>query len=120
MGIKIIRLEDVATVKKLPVDPPVEIVSYNGKPSVFVDVRGKFSQRTDLYSEAVLRVADTFKAGLPDEIGLELIYNESDYVEEKFSFLMQSILLATFIVPVFKLPATGSSLCCYWSAPWCH
>jgi multidrug efflux pump subunit AcrB len=97
-GYQIIRLEDVATVKKLPVDPPVEIVSYNGKPSVFVDVRGKFSQRTDLYSEAVLRVADTFKAGLPDEIGLELIYNESDYVEEKFSFLMQSILLATFIV----------------------
>ena len=95
---QIIRLEDVATVEKLPVDPPVEIVSYNGKPSVFVDVRGKFSQRTDLYSSAVLRVADSFKAGLPDEIGLEVIYNESDYVEEKFSFLMQSILLATFIV----------------------
>ena len=95
---QIIRLEDVATVEKLPVDPPIEIVSYNGKPSVFVDVRGKFSQRTDLYSSAVLRVADSFKAGLPDEIGLEVIYNESDYVEEKFSFLMQSILLATFIV----------------------
>ena len=95
---QIIRLEDVATVEKLPVDPPIEIVSYNGKPSVFVDVRGKFSQRTDLYSSAVLRVADSFKAGLPDEIGLEVIYNESDYVEEKFSFLMQSILLATFTV----------------------
>ena len=95
---QIIRLEDVATVEKLPVDPPIEIVSYNGKPSVFVDVRGKFSQRTDLYSSAVLRVADSFKAGLPDEIGLEVIYNESDYVEEKFSFLMLSILLATFIV----------------------
>ena len=95
---QIIRLEDVATVEKLPVDPPIEIVSYNGKPSVFVDVRGKFSQRTDLYSSAVLRVADSFKARLPDEIGLEVIYNESDYVEEKFSFLMQSILLATFIV----------------------
>ena len=95
---QIIRLEDVATVEKLPVDPPIEIVSYNGKPSVFVDVRGKFSQRTDLYSSAVLRVADSFKARLPDEIGLEVIYNKSDYVEEKFSFLMQSILLATFIV----------------------
>ena len=95
---QIIRLEDVATVEKLPVDPPIEIVSYNGKPSVFVDVRGKFSQRTDLYSSAVLRVADSFKAGLPDEIGLEVIYNESDYVEEKFSFLILSILLATFIV----------------------
>jgi len=62
-GYQIIRLEDVATVEKLPVDPPIEIVTYNGKPSVFVDVRGKFSQRTDLYSEAVLRVADAFKAG---------------------------------------------------------
>ena len=93
-----IRLEDVATVEKLPVDPPIEIVSYNGIPSVFVEVRGKFAQRTDLYSKAVLRVADVFKEGLPDEIGLEVIFNESDFVEEKFSFLMQSILLATFIV----------------------
>ena len=93
-----IRLEDVATVEKLPVDPPIEIVSYNGIPSVFVEVRGKFAQRTDLYSKAVLRVADIFKEGLPDEIGLEIIFNESDFVEEKFSFLMQSILLATFIV----------------------
>mgnify|MGYP005622592751 FL=1 len=104
---QIIRLEDVATVEKLPVDPPIEIVSYNGKPSVFVDVRGKFSQRTDLYSSAVLRVADSFKAGLPDEIGLEVIYNESDYVEEKFSFLMQSILLATFIVLFFSYLLLG-------------
>ena len=93
-----IRLEDVATVEKLPVDPPIEIVSYNGIPSVFVEVRGKFAQRTDLYSKAVLRVADIFKEGLPNEIGLEVIFNESDFVEEKFSFLMQSILLATFIV----------------------
>jgi multidrug efflux pump subunit AcrB len=93
-----IRLEDVATVEKLPVDPPIEIVSYNGIPSVFVEVRGKFAQRTDLYSKAVLRVADAFEESLPDEIGLEVIFNESDFVEEKFSFLMQSILLATFIV----------------------
>ena len=93
-----IRLEDVATVEKLPVDPPIEIVSYNGIPSVFVEVRGKFAQRTDLYSKAVLRVADAFEASLPDEIELEVIFNESDFVEEKFSFLMQSILLATFIV----------------------
>jgi multidrug efflux pump subunit AcrB len=95
---QVIRLEDVATVEKLPIDPPIEIVSYNGIPSVFVEVRGKFAQRTDLYSKAVLRVADIFKEGLPHEIGLEIIFNESDFVEEKFSFLMQSILLATFIV----------------------
>ena len=54
----VVRLEDVATVEKLPVDPPIEMVSYNGIPSVFVEVRGKFSQRTDLYSQSVLRVAD--------------------------------------------------------------
>ena len=63
-----------------------------------MEVRGKFSQRTDLYSKAVLRVAEAFKQDLPEEILLEVIFNESDFVEEKFSFLMQSILLATFIV----------------------
>jgi multidrug efflux pump subunit AcrB len=95
---QILRLEDLATVEKAPVEPPIEIVTYNGIPSVFVEVRGKFSQRTDLYSKAVLRVAEAFKQDLPEEILLEVIFNESDFVEEKFSFLMQSILLATFIV----------------------
>lgn len=95
---QILRLEDLATVEKAPVEPPIEIVTYNGIPSVFVEVRGKFSQRTDLYSKAVLRVAEAFKKDLPEEILLEVIFNESDFVEEKFSFLMQSILLATFIV----------------------
>lgn len=95
---QVVRLEDVATVEKLPVDPPIEMVSYNGIPSVFVEVRGKFSQRTDLYSQSVLRVADRFRQDMPDEIALEVIFNESDFVEKKFSFLMQSILLATFIV----------------------
>ena len=49
-----LRLEDVATVNKLPVDPPIEFVEFNGIPSVFVEVRGIFSQRTDLYSGSVL------------------------------------------------------------------
>ena len=95
---QIVRLEDVATVQKAPIEPPIEIVSYNGIPSVFIEVRGKFSQRTDLYSKAVLRVSQEFKDSLPEEIELEVVFNESDFVEEKFSFLMQSILLATFVV----------------------
>ncbi len=66
-----LRLEDVATVNKLPVDPPIEFVEFNGIPSVFVEVRGIFSQRTDLYSGSVLRIIDEFKRELPEEIGLE-------------------------------------------------
>jgi len=93
-----IRLGDVASVDKVPVEPPIEMVTFNGRPAVFVEVRGTFSQRTDLYSLAVLRVAESFKQELPEEIGLAVIFNEADFVEEKFDFLMQSILLATFIV----------------------
>ena len=93
-----LRLEDVATVNKLPADPPIEFVTFNGIPSVFVEVRGKFSQRTDLYSKSVLEVAEKFKKDLPEEISLEVILNEADFVEEKFSFLLQSILIATLIV----------------------
>ncbi len=95
---QIVRLEDVATVKKVPVDPPIELVSFNGRSSVFVEVRGKFAQRTDLYAKSVIKVADAFKQDLPEEIGLDIIFNEADYVDEKFSFLLQSILLATLIV----------------------
>ena len=68
------RLEDVASVNKLPIDPPIEFVEFNGTPSVFVEVRGIFSQRTDLYSSSVLSITDQFKRELPEEIGLELVF----------------------------------------------
>ena len=102
-----LRLEDVATVNKLPVDPPIEFVEFNGIPSVFVEVRGIFSQRTDLYSGSVLRIIDEFKRELPEEIGLELVFNEADFVEEKFSFLLQSILIATFLVLALSYISLG-------------
>ncbi len=102
-----LRLEDVATVNKLPVDPPIEFVEFNGIPSVFVEVRGIFSQRTDLYSGSVLKIIDEFKRELPEEIGLELVFNEADFVEEKFSFLLQSILIATFLVLALSYISLG-------------
>ena len=102
-----LRLEDVATVNKLPVDPPIEFVEFNGTPSVFVEVRGIFSQRTDLYSGSVLRITDEFKRELPEEIGLELVFNEADFVEDKFSFLLQSILIATFLVLALSYISLG-------------
>ncbi len=102
-----LRLEDVATVNKLPVDPPIEFVEFNGTPSVFVEVRGIFSQRTDLYSGSVLRITDEFKRELPEEIGLKLVFNEADFVEDKFSFLLQSILIATFLVLALSYISLG-------------
>ncbi len=102
-----LRLEDVATVNKLPVDPPIEFVEFNGTPSVFVEVRGVFSQRTDLYSGSVLRITDEFKRELPEEIGLKLVFNEADFVEDKFSFLLQSILIATFLVLALSYISLG-------------
>ena len=102
-----LRLEDVATVSKLPVNPPIEFVTYNGIPSVFVEVRGIFSQRTDLYSESVLKISNAFKADLPEEIALELVFNEADFVEDKFSFLLQSIFIATFLVLALSYISLG-------------
>jgi len=102
-----LRLEDVATVNKLPIDPPIEFVTFNGIPSVFVEVRGIFSQRTDLYSSSVLSITDQFKRELPEEIGLELVFNEADFVEDKFSFLLQSILIATFLVLALSYISLG-------------
>ena len=102
-----LRLEDVATVNKLPVDPPIEFVTYNGIPSVFVEVRGIFSQRTDLYSGSVLKITNAFKNELPEEISLQLVFNEADFVEDKFSFLLQSILIATILVLALSYISLG-------------
>jgi multidrug efflux pump subunit AcrB len=56
------------------------------------------SQRVFDYVERAEKVVNEMKLTLPDEFSLELIYDESFYVADKFSELIKSFSLAAFFV----------------------
>ena len=95
---EIIRLGDIASLSKNPRDPPEELVVFNGEKAVFVEIRGAFSLRVDLYVESIELLVEDFRKQLPPEIKLEKIYDESYYFKQKFNNLYGSIIFATLIV----------------------
>lgn len=98
-SLEIIRLEDVASSIMLsPQTPSEEIVLHNGKRSVLVDIRGAFRQRMDSYAVQIETAVEEFRATIPSEITISKIYNESLFLENKFTDLSVSIFFATNIV----------------------
>lgn len=97
-GYGVVRLQDIATVKKKPFTPIEDIALSNGKRSVLVEAKAAFGQRIDLYVGQADKVADEFREVLPDEIVLENIYSESFYTKKMFDTLTRSIIYAIILV----------------------
>ena len=97
-GYGVVRLQDIATVKKKPFTPIEDIALSNGKRSILVEAKAAFGQRIDLYVGQADKVADEFREVLPDEIVLENIYSESFYTKKMFDTLTESIIYAIILV----------------------
>ena len=95
---QLIRLQDIAEVSIKPSLPYEDIYLYNGKKVIAVSTTGTMSQRVFDYVERAEKVVNEMKLTLPDEFSLELIYDESFYVADKFSELIKSFSLAAFFV----------------------
>lgn len=97
-GYGVVRLQDIASVKKKPYTPIEDIALSNGKRTVLVEAKAAFGQRIDLYVGQADKVADEFREVLPDEIALENIYSESFYTKKMFDTLTRSIIYAIILV----------------------
>ena len=97
-GYGVVRLQDIASVKKKPFTPIEDIALSNGKRTVLVEAKAAFGQRIDLYVGQADKVADEFREVLPDEIVLENIYSESFYTKKMFDTLTRSIIYAIILV----------------------
>ena len=95
---EIIQLKDIAEISKKPVSPIEDIFLYNGQVVVSVAATGAMSQRVhDFVSRATL-VVDEMRSTTPEEISIDLIYDESAYTSKKFNELIKSFSLAIFFV----------------------
>ena len=95
---EIIRLQDIASISKLPLYPIEDIFLFNGKRVISVSATGSFSQRVYNYVDAAESAVNDMRQSLPEEFSIERIYDESKYVSTKFNELIKSFSIASFFV----------------------
>ena len=94
-GSDIIRLGDIADIRKTPRIPSEEIVYVDGYPAILIQVNAAFKQRIDVYAKKLEEIAKAYDSDLPSELSIIKLYDESFYLTEKFDNLSWSIFLAT-------------------------
>ena len=92
------RLGDIAVIKKSIQQPPTELAIINGKPAIAVAVLMNSETRIDQWRKQNLKVLEKFKSTLPDGIKLQIIFDQSHYVNNQLNNLFKNLILGAVCV----------------------
>ena len=92
------RLGDIALVKKGIKEPPSDIAIIDGRPAVALAVLMESSQRIDQWAETTRQTLEEFRTRLPGGVDLQLIFDQSHYVENRLNGLFENLLLGALCV----------------------
>ncbi len=102
----IVRLGDIATVKKGMTDPPESLAIIDGQRGIAIGALVRKKYRIDHWTAAVDTVLKKFEAELPRGISLVRVFEQNNYVQQRLSGLMINMLLggtAVFVVILFMM-----------------
>jgi len=92
------RLGDIALVKKGIREPPSELALIHNKPAIALAVLMEPNQQIDQWSKTVRQTLDKFQEQLPLGIDLQLIFDQSPYVNNRLNNLFKNLLLGALCV----------------------
>ena len=92
------RLGDIALVTKGIKDPPSQLALIDNKPAIALAVLMEPQQRIDRWSRTARQTLDKFKARLPLGIDLQVIFDQSRYVNNRLHNLFKSLFLGALCV----------------------
>jgi multidrug efflux pump subunit AcrB len=87
------RLGDIAQVKKGIVEPASDLTLINGRPAIALSVLVESDQRLDLWAKVADQTLKKFQTQLPRGVGLQVILNQSRYVEARINGVINELLL---------------------------
>ncbi len=92
------RLEDIAKVNKGIVEPPTEVALVDGQPGIILAVLMNSDQRIDRWAAAARQELEKFQQKLTRGVKLEIIFDQSIYVNKRLNGLFINLLLGTLLV----------------------
>lgn len=103
----VIRLEDIAEVKRTAATPPAQLAYIHGQPAVIVAARMQPHLRVDNWTNRVRDFLTSYQQELPSNIKVNLIFEQQSYTENRLSELTESLLLGFSIILVVLLLTLG-------------
>ncbi len=95
---QLIRLGDIALVKKTIQEPPSELAIINGKPGITLAVLIEPNKQIDQWMKEAQQTLEEFRSSISSNIGLEIILDQNRYVENRLNSLFKNLLLGAIFV----------------------
>ena len=101
------RLSDIAQVNRGIQEPPTDLALVSGKPAVVVGVLMKSGLRIDQWAKEVRAEIARFESSLPQGVSLDLIFDQSEYVEDRIGSLLSNLVVGALLVVAVCLVSMG-------------
>ena len=95
---RLVRLGDIASVKKTTQEPPSELAIINGKPGIALGVLIEPNRRIDRWMKEAQQTLEAFRGSISPGIGLEIILDQNHYVKTRLNNLFKNLLFGGLLV----------------------
>lgn len=100
---RVVRVADVATVSWKPAEAS-HVARFNGKEAVWLTATQKDNRDVRKVRDAVMAVVEEFRATLPPDMKVELVFDQSLDVRSKLALLARDFTIAVLLVLITLLP----------------
>ena len=101
------RLTDIAEITRDYVDPPQALFRYNGKPAIGLAIAMRDGGNIQTFGEALHGRMDQLTADLPVGVGVHVVSDQAEVVEEAVSGFTRALFEAVLIVMLVSFVSLG-------------
>lgn len=101
------RLSDIAQVSRGIRQPVSDLALTSGKPAVVAGMLMESGSRIDQWGAAVRAVMEDFEAQLPQGVSLDVLFDESRYVENRIAQLLSNLVVGALLVMAVTMVTMG-------------
>ena len=95
---RIVRISDVASVRKTVRKPPQSIAVADGKPAVLVAARMEDDLQVDTWTRKANAVYEDFRRELPASLELRILFDQSVYTAERLTGVLENMAIGIALV----------------------
>ncbi|MCA8931920.1 MAG: efflux RND transporter permease subunit, partial [Rhodospirillaceae bacterium] len=103
----LVRLGDIATLSRGVADPPSQLALVGGRDAVVVAARMAADHRVDRWAERARQVVADFRAEAPLGVGVEVMFDQSVYTDERLGTLLGNLGTGAALVLVVLFVTLG-------------
>ena len=93
-----LRVSDIASVSKTTLDPPRSLAFHGSERVIFVNAKMRPGLQIESWTKSALTTVNKLDAGLPDGIGLDVVYLQNTYTGDRMVSLGTNLVFALILV----------------------